>query len=446
MRGWGENVPREAGLDHWPGARSALRVPIALVSTAAPKGGAFAQDLAEETSPSGITPSRWPVEAKLPFDALSPVGTVVDGKYRVDAVLGRGSMGDVYRATHLQLAAPVALKVLPAGETPAQAELVARFEREAVAASRMGTDHVVRVLDSGESPEGVRYLVMELLEGRDLEQMLADGPLDVARGVHVALQVLRGLDVAHAAGVVHRDLKPANLFLTERDGEALHVKILDFGISKLEGDGRAVRLTQRHIAMGTPLYMAPEQIRDASSVGPAADLYAAAAVLYECLAGSPPLEGQTSAELLTRILDVVPERLDHRMPAVPAGLADVIAAALAKDPADRPSTATEFAQRLAPFAAERSVRALASLRIITPPKPVRVPPELSYHLLRSLPGAASRRTGEIPVTRTGTGSVPTPPLPPSKLGTLALPAANWALVAFASFVMTLASGLWAFWR
>lgn len=319
-------------------------------------------------------PARVPAHSERPPHGSAPlelpeVGVVLDGKYRIDSYVGTGSMGAVARAKHLARDADVALKFLTARSVPGDDRVAERFRLEAIAASRLHTDHVVRVFDVAESREGLPYLVMELLDGEDLDQLLMrEGAMDIPRAIHIVLQALRALDVAHTAGVVHRDLKPGNMFVLPRDGDPDFVKIVDFGISKVDdGNQDSPRLTQGEMAMGTPLYMAPEQASDARSVKATADVYSAAAVLYECIAGVPPLVADRSIELLYKLLQVTPQRLDALVPAVPTGLADAVAVALSKNPADRPQSAAAFASLLAPYADERSVRALVALRLSPPP-------------------------------------------------------------------------------
>jgi eukaryotic-like serine/threonine-protein kinase len=340
-----------------------VTTPTAPTPTRTERGPGFpARVAASERPPRSVPPGAPAIE-------LPEVGTVLDGKYRIDSYIGTGSMGAVARAKHLARDADVALKFLTARSTPGDERVAERFRLEAIAASRLHTDHVVRVFDVAESREGLPYLVMELLEGEDLDQLLMrDGAMDVPRAIHIVLQALRALDVAHAAGVVHRDLKPGNMFVLPRDGDPDFVKIVDFGISKVdEGNQDSPRLTQGEMAMGTPLYMAPEQASDARSVKATADVYSAAAVLYECIAGVPPLVADRSIELLFKLLQVTPQRLDSLVPAVPQGLADAVALALSKRPEERPPTAAAFAALLAPYADERSLRALVALRLSSPP-------------------------------------------------------------------------------
>jgi serine/threonine-protein kinase len=323
--------------------------------------------------------------------ALPRIGDTLDGKYRIDAFIGKGNIGVVARARHLLRDADVALKFLRAheGDEATRQEIAERFRLEAIASSRLATQHVVQIHDVGETPEGSAYLVMEHLVGEDLETLLRrEKRLSTARALHIVLQAARALSVAHAAGVVHRDLKPGNIFLTEADGEQDFVKLLDFGISKITAIGEAndaLRLTSDDVGMGTPLYMAPEQARDARGVTPASDLYSLAAVLYECIAGEPPLDAGSTIELFYKLVHTTPKRLDVDFE-VPKGLADAVATALEKDPADRQASMEAFAAALAPFADGRSERALVSLRL-TPRGSISLPPiELSADARRPLSG------------------------------------------------------------
>jgi eukaryotic-like serine/threonine-protein kinase len=321
------------------------------------------------------------------------VGETLDGKYRIDAIIGSGNIGVVARAHHLLRDADVAIKFLRPddGNGPDSArnrqEIVERFRLEAVASSRLATDHVVQVHDVGETADGTGYLVMEHLVGSDLERILAkEGRLSTARSLHIVLQAARALAVAHEAGVIHRDLKPGNIFLCERDGETDFVKILDFGISKLEiaNQQDSLRLTSDAVGMGTPLYMAPEQARDARSATAASDTYSLAAVLYECISGKPPLDASSTVELLYKLVHETPQRLDETFE-VPRELASAVAQALDKNPKKRPASMEAFAAQLAPFADERSDRALASLRL-TPRGSRSLPPRPETTARRSLAG------------------------------------------------------------
>jgi len=207
------------------------------------------------------------------------IGDVLAGKYRIDAVVGRGGMSVVYRATHLHLEQLVAIKVLSANAL-VMPEYVARLKREARAVSRIRSEHVVRVFDIGELPgHGIPYLVMEHLVGADLAQVLAKrGPLPVHLAVECILQACEALAEAHAAGIIHRDLKPANVFLTEGIDGSPCVKVLDFGISRMTRRHGLSPLTDPGIVLGTPSYMAPEQVESADTIHTLSDIRAQGAV------------------------------------------------------------------------------------------------------------------------------------------------------------------------
>src|SRR5439155_127934 len=228
-----------------------------------------------------------------------PEGTVIDGKYRVRRRLAEGGMGAVFLADHLFLAKPVALKLLHA-ELSNQPDASERFIREARAASAIEHQNIVRVSDFGRAADGQLYLVMELLHGHTLAKELDGGnPLTPTRASFVACEVLRGLEAAHARGIVHRDLKPENVFIAPRpDGGDDAIKLLDFGIAHVAPSGEAQgRLTKSGAIMGTPLYMAPEQIRGQRDLDARVDLYATGVMLYEMLAGRTPYGGHTFGQI-----------------------------------------------------------------------------------------------------------------------------------------------------
>jgi len=289
------------------------------------------------------------------------VGLVLAGKYRVLRLLGSGGMGHVYEAENLALGKRVAIKFL---HVAAQSEpsSLARFQREARAISAVESDHVVKVFDWGQDDESAPFLVMEMLEGRDLAARIAQhGPMDVEEAVRVAVEALRGLRKVHQAGIVHRDLKPENLFLVTGDDDRQHVKILDFGLSKLvEPDvsseagnasdfERSARLTHEGVVVGTPLYMAPEQIEGLVTVDVRADLWSLGTILYEMLAGAPPFVDRSYARLVIAICqrDAVP--LPRLNPNVPVELDEVIRCAMARDRAARWASADEFLSALSVF-------------------------------------------------------------------------------------------------
>jgi serine/threonine protein kinase len=284
-------------------------------------------------------------------------GEILAGKYRVERVLGVGGMGVVVAATHLQLDQRVALKfLLP--RALANAEVVARFAREARAAAKIQSEHVARVIDVGTMPEtGSPYMVMEYLEGKDLAETLhIKGVLPVDETVGYLLQACEALAEAHAAGIVHRDLKPANLFLARRPGRGDMVKVLDFGISKVTTTSTSddAALTKTATLMGSPLYMSPEQLMSAKSVDARSDIWAVGVILYELLSGEPPFSGDTVPEIVTRILHVANPSLCSKRPEIPSGLDEVVSRCLSKDPGSRYANVAELAHALAPFASART--------------------------------------------------------------------------------------------
>ena len=287
---------------------------------------------------------------------LAPVneGDVLDGKYRVERVLGAGGMGVVVAATHVALNQRVALKfLLPAALS--EPSVIERFAREARAAVQIQSEHVARVIDVGTLPTGSPYIVMEYLEGGDLEDALEKGgPMPVPQAVGYVLQACEAIAEAHALGIVHRDLKPANLFLARRPGRDAVVKVLDFGISKTKQAGASGGLTQTSAVLGSPYYMAPEQMMSSKDVDPRTDIWALGVILYELISGAPPFVADTMAEIVFMVTqrDAAPLRL--KMPDVPPGLADAIGTCLSRDPAKRFQDVAKLATALAPFGPPRS--------------------------------------------------------------------------------------------
>jgi eukaryotic-like serine/threonine-protein kinase len=269
-------------------------------------------------------------------------GDIVAKKYRILRILGRGGMGIVAAAEHLHLETRVALKfMLP--DAAAVPGAVERFLREARAVIRLRSPHIVTVYDVDRLAGGAPFIAMELLEGGDLaERLRRDGPLPPAEAAARMIELCRGLDEAHRQGVVHRDIKPANLFVAvEPDGRRV-LKILDFGISKVETRGEG--LTQSGAVLGSPLYMSPEQVRSTRNVDARSDVWAAGVVLYELLTGRVPFAGASFSEICVAILSDPPAPI----PEAPAHLARVVLRCLEKDPARRFASAAELATALAP--------------------------------------------------------------------------------------------------
>jgi serine/threonine-protein kinase len=281
-------------------------------------------------------------------------GDLLASKYRVERILGQGSMGVVVAARHEQLGFAVALKfMLPVAFHHEGAE--ERFLREARAAGRLRSEHVARVMDFGTLDDGAPYIVMEFLEGNDLQQVLEDrGRLPASEAVEYVLQACKGMEEAHAQGIVHRDLKPQNLFLTRRpDGTPL-VKVLDFGISKLiGGDAQSLSMTSSAALLGSPLYMAPEQIRSSKSVDARADVYSLGVILYQLLTGTFPIVAESLGDLFEQVFTkTIPPVLSHA-PDVPAELDAVVMRCLGRTPETRFTGAGELAAALLPFADPR---------------------------------------------------------------------------------------------
>ena len=293
---------------------------------------------------------------------LPDIGQTVGGKYEIVRLVGEGGMAFVFEANHQRLHQRVAIKLL-APAFARDAELVTRFEREARAVARLNTKHVVRVTDVDVTTDGLPYMVMEFLDGRDLESELhARTRLPLDESVDIIIQAGSGMLEAHSIGIVHRDLKPANLFLANEgagDSFARIVKILDFGISKRIGE--VTRLTGAGAVIGTVLYMSPEQVRAEANVDVRADVWSLGVILYELLAGRAPFEG-SSAQIAAKI--VATDAPDLRAFAeVPEGIALTVRRMLDRDRARRFASVREVVEALSPFAPPGSLGAAIAARL-----------------------------------------------------------------------------------
>ncbi len=282
---------------------------------------------------------------------VSP-GDLLAGKYRIERVLGQGGMGVVVSAVHEALEERVALKfLLP--EALQNKEAVARFTREARAAVKIRSEYVARVSDVGTLESGSPYMVMEYLQGSDLSQYLERvGPLPVEEAIEYVLQCCEALAEAHSLGIVHRDLKPANLFRIIRPDGTPAVKLLDFGISKVTVADQS--MTQTSSMMGSPLYMAPEQMTSAKHVDARADIWAVGIIMHELLTARVPFGGDTVPELCAKILTETPPPLRQARPEAPVGLERVIQKCLAKDREARYANVAALAADLRPYAPARA--------------------------------------------------------------------------------------------
>ncbi len=281
-------------------------------------------------------------------------GEIIDDKYRIIRLIGEGGMGAVYEGENVRIHRRVAIKVLHAGVAENQ-DAVQRFEREAQAAGRIGSEHIVEVLDLGNLANGDRYMVMEFLEGESLNDRIhGKGRLTPAELYPPAYQILEGLAAAHGAGIIHRDLKPDNVYLLKsRSGQADFVKLLDFGISKfsaLSGES-GFSMTRTGAVMGTPYYMSPEQAKGAKSMDHRADLYAVGVILYEAVTGQVPFNADTFNELLFKIVLEQPAPVRQLVPDVDPNFAAIITKGMSREPALRYQSAQEFQQALEQWAA-----------------------------------------------------------------------------------------------
>lgn len=267
-------------------------------------------------------------------------------------------MGAVYEAHHLRLQKRVAVKLIKR-TLASNGEALARFHREASVASRLGHPHLVNVLDFGTSDHGEPYLVMEYLDGEDLDRRIhRAGPVPLAAAVQITRQVASALAVVHAKGIVHRDLKPANVFLVKVPGEPDFVKVLDFGVSKMKA--ARTKLTADSKMVGTPKYMSPEQASGSKAdVDHRTDQWALACIAWEMLSGVAPFDGEDIHELFFRLINLAPAPLSSLAPDIPSAVEQVLLRALSKRPADRYPSIREFARAF-------QTAALGSLAELTP--------------------------------------------------------------------------------
>jgi serine/threonine-protein kinase len=293
------------------------------------------------------------------YPGMPRPGDTIADKYAVVRRIGEGGMAVVYEAMHIRLQQRLAIKVLRPG-MPDFDEVLARFEREAWATAQLRSIHTARIIDVDMLPSGLPYIVMEYLEGADLDASLpVTGTMPVERAVDIVLQVAEAMQEAHSLGIIHRDLKPSNIFLSQVGGREL-VKVLDFGISKMEvnADPATSRLTQAGQYFGTPCYAAPEQLRSADEADKRSDIWSLGIVLYELLIGNPPFVGTTTSVIARVMTDVIRPPADIR-PDLPAGLSLAVMGALRRDPAERFQGMRELSVALAPFGPTEKIASAA---------------------------------------------------------------------------------------
>jgi eukaryotic-like serine/threonine-protein kinase len=284
---------------------------------------------------------RRPVDSSTPRepepDERELIGRIIDGKYSIVRLVGRGGMGAVYEARNVSTHKRLAVKVLSSPELAQQPELVRRFFQEARAGAIVESEHVAQVFDSGwDAATRMPYMVMELLEGEDLEALMRrTGPLSPRVAANIVLQAAAGLAKAHAADVVHRDIKPANLYLVTRESGDVVVKLLDFGVAKVRAQHfqqTQAGLTRTGSLLGTPLYMSPEQAKGKSSIDARTDVWSLGIVLYELLCGRIPYtEAATLGELILSICTEDIPLLQDKAPWVPPELAEATHRAISRD-------------------------------------------------------------------------------------------------------------------
>ena len=281
------------------------------------------------------------------MDGEESLPRLLSGRYRLEAELGHGGMGVVYRASDLMMKRPVAVKLIRAADGVALDEEVAgRFLREAKNTARIQQEHIIEVFDLGRSETGDLYMVMELLEGESLSVKLRrEGRMTPPATVHVGRQICDALDVAHNAGIIHRDLKPANVMLVRRGPDDAFVKVLDFGVAKSYSPDQETQLTHTGMLVGTVEYMAPEQIMG-KVVDGRTDIYSLGVVLYRMLLGRPPFKDGGVPAMIHHHLNVMPKPLHELVPDVPGELDRVVLRCLAKRPEQRYETMAELARAL----------------------------------------------------------------------------------------------------
>jgi serine/threonine-protein kinase len=355
---------------------------------------------------------------------FQPGDTIDSGKYRIVRLLGEGGMGAVYEGENARIHRRVAIKVLHAA-VAAKADVVQRFEREAQAAGRIGSEHIVEVLDLGSAPEGDRFMVMEYLEGESLgERIRRKGRLQPQEVAGLLHQLLAGLGAAHGAAIIHRDLKPDNVFLVHaRAGRRDFVKILDFGVSKFAALDAELSMTKTGAVVGTPFYMSPEQARG-QEIDVRSDLFSVGVVAYQAVTGRVPFNAATFNELVFKIALEAPEPAHVVAPDLDPAFAAIITRAMVREPQGRFQSAAEFQAAIAAWAETAGVilEAGDTIAASTPAGPMR-----------------SGSAVELGLAKTVSGDTMTPaPAEPARRG-------RSVAVAFAAMLAMSVGGVGAYW-
>jgi serine/threonine protein kinase len=337
--------------------------PLPLARVSGRSGGTRAGSGPDAPGLSSEGPSSVPLPDISPAmrGAVLTLGDIVADRYEVGPVIGAGGMGIVYKARHIELGTWVAVKVIRP-DIAQNSSLWRRFAREARALAALHNKHVVRVHDAGTLPSGLRYLVMELLEGKDLRRLLAErGTLPVAEAVDHALQVCSALGDAHRLHIIHRDIKPENIFLARFRACDPTIKLLDFGVARFLDDKGQLTVPGRGV--GSPRYLSPEQLMNPGSADQCSDIWGVGLLLYELISGRSPFEGMNTAQVCLAICNGSFPSITRACPALPPALCAAIMHCLEPDPKGRFQSADELSAALEPFSS-RHVRPSP-----TPPPP-----------------------------------------------------------------------------
>jgi serine/threonine protein kinase len=359
-------------------------------------------------------------DPRVPVDPyLTMLNREVGGRYRIIAKLGEGGMGAVFRAEQISLKRTVAVKVLRP-EVALSSSLLRRFNAEAEVVAKLSHPNTVNIFDFGQDSDGTLFIAMEFIDGRPLRQLLQAGPLPVARALAIAHQITESLADAHAHAIIHRDLKPDNVMLQERGKTRDIVRVLDFGIAKLRDETRATALamTQAGDMLGTPQYMAPEQIKGETIDG-RTDVYALGCMLYEMVTGRMPYEADAVMAILSKHLlePAIPPSQRRPDLGLSAAIDQLVLDAMAKNPRDRPPTMEVFGEMIAALAATLAPSSVTT-PIVSAQQPAMPTPVASYANAQTapvLPAAALPLTpiaATIPVAPTPVAAAPTPAVKP----------------------------------